>query len=118
MEGFSALWSIGKLKEQEDGAQGADPRKIPPPEAVAPRDFGDPAARPLEARHLPQNPADILLDADRPPGDFPRGERLREVDAGVDGPRVFVRKLPERVFDDGRRIPAHAQLQKEHPPPP
>ena len=60
-----------------------------------------------------QSVSDVVIYADRPLLYLARAVGLGQVYAGVDGPGVFIGHLPERIFDDARRIAAYAQLQEQ-----
>ena len=63
--------------------------------------------------NLLQYLANVVIDYNRAIRNFFRGECLSLIDAGVGCVGVLGCHLPERIFDDDRRVVAHAQLQKE-----
>lgn len=64
-----------------------------------------------------QDRADLPVDADGPLLQLFGAECVRRIDADITGRGVLRSQSPEGVFDDGRRIAAHAQLQIHHPHP-
>ena len=63
--------------------------------------------------HLLQYLANVVIDYNRAIRNFFRSKCLSLIDAGVGCVEILCCHLPERIFDDDRRVVAHAQLQKE-----
>ena len=63
-----------------------------------------------------KNFPDVPVDADAPPLNFGRADRIAAVDTGVRRPRVLSGHAPKRVLDDPGRVVADAEFEVEHPP--